>query len=72
MHSLELVSHRRPVTEEEKEKALRMAVAASSEDSLITVMQAAQVYEKFYMVIQVFSRFLPSPFIVFVDIINVS
>jgi hypothetical protein len=49
-----LASHRRPVTEEEKQNALRIAEAASSERSLVAIMRASQVYEKFYMVIEVF------------------
>ncbi|KAI8549793.1 hypothetical protein RHMOL_Rhmol06G0053000 [Rhododendron molle] len=46
---LQYVSNRRPVTEEEKENALKMAVAASTPDSFIVVMRATHVYRKFFM-----------------------
>ncbi|GFS33162.1 hypothetical protein Acr_00g0026700 [Actinidia rufa] len=43
------VSNRRPVTEGEKEKALQMAHAASTKDSIIVVMRLSHVYRGFYM-----------------------
>ncbi|KAL6995592.1 hypothetical protein U1Q18_005727 [Sarracenia purpurea var. burkii] len=48
-YPLKYVSNRRPVTEEEKEKALQMAHAASTEDSFIVVMRPSHVYKGFYM-----------------------
>ncbi|XP_058220950.1 B3 domain-containing protein REM16-like isoform X1 [Rhododendron vialii] len=48
-YSLQYVSNRRPVTEEEKENALKMAFAASTPDSFIVVMRATHVYRKFFM-----------------------
>lgn len=48
-YRLELSSNRRPVTIQEKEKALQMAHAASSEDSFIVIMQPSHVYKSFYM-----------------------
>ena len=44
------VSNRRLVTEGEKEKALQMAHAASTKDSIIVVMRLSHVYRGFYMV----------------------
>ncbi|PSS31385.1 B3 domain-containing protein [Actinidia chinensis var. chinensis] len=43
------VSNRRLVTEGEKEKALQMAHAASTKDSIIVVMRLSHVYRGFYM-----------------------
>ncbi|KAA8528581.1 hypothetical protein F0562_035936 [Nyssa sinensis] len=48
---LQLESNRRPVTEEEKDKALLMAQAASTKDSLIVVMRPSHVYKGFFMTI---------------------
>ncbi|XP_059635607.1 B3 domain-containing protein REM16-like [Cornus florida] len=48
--SVKLVSNRRPITEEEKEKALKMAAfAASTKDSFVLVMRPSHVYKSFVM-----------------------
>lgn len=47
---LELTSKRRAVTVQEKERALQMAQAVSSEDSFMVIMQPSHVYKVFYMV----------------------
>uniref|UniRef100_A0A5B7C9C3 Putative B3 domain-containing protein REM16-like n=1 Tax=Davidia involucrata TaxID=16924 RepID=A0A5B7C9C3_DAVIN len=50
-YPLQFESNRRPVTEEEKEKALQMAHAASTKDSFIVVMRPSHVYKCFFMTI---------------------
>ncbi|KAI3465381.1 hypothetical protein Pfo_022044 [Paulownia fortunei] len=49
VYQLQLKSRRREVTEEEKERAQQLAIAASSENSFIVVMRTSHVYRGFFM-----------------------
>ncbi|CAK9178588.1 unnamed protein product [Ilex paraguariensis] len=49
VYPMQYVSKRRPVTEEEKEKALQMAKVASTKDSFLVVMRPSHVYKGFFM-----------------------
>ncbi|RAL40504.1 hypothetical protein DM860_006574 [Cuscuta australis] len=51
--SLRLDSNRRPVTEEEKDKVIQAATAASLDDSLTVIMRECHVYMGFYLTIPV-------------------
>lgn len=51
-------SNRRPVTDEEKEKALQLANAAVTKGSCIVVMRPSHVYKGFYMVTNIWCETL--------------
>lgn len=50
VYPLQLKSNRRPVTEEEKGKAIQAASAAAIGDSFMVIMQECHVYKGFFLV----------------------
>ena len=55
-HNVTYVSRRRPVTEEEKNRAFQMAKEEVTEGSFLVVMRPTHVYKSFFLVSNIFNH----------------